>query len=77
MKVLVYNFSQFKLENAEETFTEKNIILQKKMYIYIIANMPFNSEGLKTDVNAAHFSTFGLTQTIGNQKWKYQMYNKI
>lgn len=39
--------------------------------------MPFNSEGLKTDVNVAHFSTFGLTQTIGNQKWKYQMYNKI
>lgn len=49
-------------------FTEKNILF---------ANMPFNSEGLKTDVNVAHFSTSGLTQTVGNQKWKYQMYKKI
>lgn len=48
-------------------FTEK---------IFFCENLPFNSEGLKTDVNAAHFSTFGLTQTIGNQKWKFQMYNK-
>lgn len=41
-------------------FTEKNIFF---------ANMPFNSEGLKTDVNVAHFSTFGLTQDY----WESEM----
>jgi len=50
---------------SSRPFTEK---------IFFCAILPFNSEGLKTDVNAAHFSTFVLT--VGNQKWKFQMYNK-